>query len=105
MVVSWLISTKQHGQLTLNLNVLTRLNAALVRANAVLLGRCGLDLECDGRRVGVLDEERALDDGRQRAWRWVSMLSFRGLSRQSDAVRVHGAEQTSASSGQCVWSA
>lgn len=53
---------------TLNFEVLARLDAALVRADAVLLGGSSLDLERDGRRVRVVNVKRTLDDGRQRAW-------------------------------------
>lgn len=52
---------------TLHLDMLAWLDAALVRTDAILLGRSGLDLEGHGLGVGVVDEERALDDLRQRA--------------------------------------
>lgn len=53
----------------LDLDGLSRLDAAAVGSDAVLLGGSRLDLECDWLLVGVGDLERALDELRQRAWR------------------------------------
>lgn len=66
--LGWLDAGHRHTVLlTLNLDILARLDAALVGPDAVLLWRRRLDLERDGRRVGVVDEERALHDDRERA--------------------------------------
>lgn len=54
--------------LTLDFNILAGLNAALVGANAVLFGSGRLDLEGHRLGVGVVDEQRTLDDLGQRAW-------------------------------------
>lgn len=48
--------------LTLHLDSLSGLNAALVGADTVLLGGSCLDLEGHRGGVGVLDQKRTLDD-------------------------------------------
>lgn len=53
---------------TLNLQLLTGLDATRVGTNAVLLWCCGLDLEGDGELGRVADDERLLDGLGQGSW-------------------------------------